>query len=155
MPKFATTSSLSDYPNITISDYKKGLGIMTTESIPLKYIYLNQQHRYEVSITTTPCHYGNFRYWFSCPQCGRRVATLYCVDEYVCRHCVGLNYKSQLMQPLDRLFCRVSVIRERLQWQQGIANGHGSKPKGMHQSTFERLVNEHNELEQKIIRLMT
>lgn len=155
MPKFATTSSLDDYPKITISDYKKELGIMSAASIRLNYSYLGQQYSYEVSITNTPCHYGSNRYWFSCPQCGRRVATLYCVSKYVCRHCVGLHYKSQLIQPLDRLFSRVSKIRQRLQWQQGIAHGHGSKPKGMHLSTFERLVNEHNELEQKIIRLMT
>ena len=155
MPKFAITQSLNDFPKISVADYKNQLFIKPTKSIKLEYDYLGRQFSYELGITDTPCHYGGNRYWFNCPQCGRRVATLYCVDEYVCRHCVGLNYKSQLIQPLDRLFSRVSKIRERLQWQQGIANGHGSKPKGMHQSTFERLVNEHNELEQKIIRLMT
>ena len=154
MPKFATTPTLSDYPKITISDYKKEFSIMRVESICLNYVYLGQQYRYEVSLSTTPCNYGKHRYWFSCPQCGRRVATLYCMGQYVCRHCVGLHYKSQLIQPLDRLFSRVSKIRQRLQWQQGIAHGHGNRPKGMHQTTFDRLVNEHDELEQEIIRAM-
>ena len=31
-------------------------------------------------------------------------------------------------------------------WQAGIANGHGSRPKGMHQTTYNRLVKEHDEL---------
>lgn len=153
MPKFAITSSFDDYPKVRINALQDEFSDML--AIPLNYCFHGQQYHYEISVTTTPCHYGKFRYWFICPQCGRRVAMLYCIGQYVCRYCVGLDYKSQLMQPLDRLFNRVSKIRQRLQWQQGIANGHGIKPKGMHQSTFDRLVNEHNELEQKIIRLMT
>lgn len=154
MPKFATTSSLAELPKLKISDYKNALRVTPATATQLNYSFNGQLYRYEVSITPTPCNYGNARFWFNCPQCGRRVATLYCVSKYVCRHCVGLNYKSQLIQPLDRLFSRVSKIRQRLQWQQGIAHGHGNRPKGMHQTTFDRLVNEHDELEQEIIRAM-
>lgn len=154
MPKFAITSSLDDYPKLSISEYKNELNLTPANSIALNYHFNGQQYRYEVSITKTPCYYGSYRYWFNCPQCGRRVAMLYCMGKYICRHCVGLNYKSQLSQPLDRLFSRVGKIRERLKWQQGIAHGHGIKPKGMHQNTFDELVNEHNKLEKKIIRSM-
>ena len=37
----------------------------------------------------------------------------------------------------------------------GIANGHGAKPKGMHQTTYARLVAEHDKLAQQIIGVMS
>lgn len=154
MPKFAATHSLNDYPKITISNYKKSLDNAPAETIKLNYFYLGQQYRYQISITETHCHYGGKRHWFNCPQCGRRASTLYCHGRYVCRQCLGLHYKSQLIQPLDRLFSRVSKIRVRLQWQQGIAYGHGNKPKGMHKTTFARLVNEHDEIVNRIVEKM-
>ena len=75
---------------------------------------------------------------------------LYCAGAYVCRGCIGACYGSQLQQPIDRLFSRADAIRQRLGWQSGIAYGNGSKPKGMHSKTFDRLVNEHDRLTSKI-----
>jgi hypothetical protein len=37
-------------------------------------------------------------------------------------------------------------IRDRLEWEPGILNGEGLKPKGMHWSTFNRLKKKHNRL---------
>ena len=41
---------------------------------------------------------------------------------------------------------RADTIRRRLGWEAGIANPEGSKPKGMHWRTYERLKAEHDAL---------
>jgi len=57
---------------------------------------------YKVGLTTTPCNYGEFRYWFICPLtiagvfCNRRVGVLYKGGDYFgCRHCYDLTYESR------------------------------------------------------------
>lgn len=154
MGKLATTSSLSDYPKISIKSYKDRLG-QHAKAISMNYQFNGKPYAYDVGITTSSCHYGNYRYWFICPHCSKRVGVLYCAGLYVCRHCIKANYATQLMQPLDKLFRKVAKIRHRLQWQQGIAYGHGVKPKGMHRKTYDRLVSEHDKLTQQIIGLMS
>lgn len=97
---------------------------------------------YPVSLDTTSCTYGGGRYWFRCPAvgCGRRVALLYLGSRYfACRHCYRLTYTSQRETPNDRLARRANKIREKLEWEPGVFNGFGGKPKGMHRRTFERL----------------
>ena len=101
----------------------------------------------------TPCHYSNYRYWYLCPHCGKRTSVLYRAGLYVCRHCIKANYATQLMQPIDKLFRKVAKIRHRLGWPQGIAYGHGAKPKGMHQTTFDRLVSEHDHIANHLLGL--
>ncbi|MGP9516806.1 hypothetical protein ACT3RO_13685 [Psychrobacter sp. AOP5-CZ1-12] len=103
-----------------------------------------------MQLTKTSCNYGNFRHWWLCPSCSKRVAVLYCAGTYVCRHCLSVPYGSQLQQPIDRLFSRADAIRQRLGWQSGIAHGSGTKLKGMHSKTFDRLVNEHERVTAKI-----
>jgi hypothetical protein len=56
---------------------------------------------YKVSLVSTPCHYGNKRWWFICPlgmdgqACNRRVGILYLRGRYFgCRHCHDLTYTS-------------------------------------------------------------
>ena len=55
-------------------------------------------------IVTTPCNYGDKRYWFKCSvfskgvYCGRRVAKLYLGNGsyyFACRHCYNLSYDSR------------------------------------------------------------
>lgn len=57
---------------------------------------------YKIPLTTTPCHLGGKRYWFTCPwyangvYCGRRVGVLYLGNKYLaCRHCYNLTYNSR------------------------------------------------------------
>ena len=145
MGKLATTHSLSDYPKMTITSVKHRLG-QHAKAIRLDYSFKGKSYGYDVGITTSSCHYGNYRYWFNCPNCNKRVGVLYCAGVYVCRHCIGANYATQLMQPIDKLFRKVAKIRHRLGWPQGIAHGHGNRPKGMHRKTYDRLVWEHDRL---------
>ena len=42
------------------------------------------------------------------------------------------------------------VIRQRLKWQSGIAYGNQGRPKGMHFTTYYRLVTEHDRIVQRI-----
>ena len=152
MGKLATTASLSNYPKLRIASVKHRLG-QHAKAIRLDYSFKGKSYGYDVGITTSSCHYGNYRYWFNCPNCNKRVGVLYCAGLYVCRHCIGANYATQLMQPIDKLFRKVAKIRHRLQWQQGIANGHGSRPKGMHRKTYDRLVSEHDRIADNLLGL--
>lgn len=63
---------------------------------------------------------------------------------YVCRHCIGANYQTQLMQPWQRPDSRMQAIRKRLGWQYG---AYQRKPKGMHRATHERLFLEYIDIE--------
>lgn len=151
MAALATTSSLSNYSRLSISRYREQLRQTDrANKIDVNYKYRNQSYSYSISLTKTACNYGNYRYWWLCPNCSKRVSVLYCAGAYVCRHCIGANYGSQLQQPIDRLFGRADAIRQRLGWQSGIAHGNGTKPKGMHSKTFDRLVNEHERVTAKI-----
>ncbi len=48
------------------------------------------------SLVATPCFFGGKRYWFLCSKCSRRAGVLYFVrNEYTCRSCSGLAYRSQ------------------------------------------------------------
>jgi hypothetical protein len=102
---------------------------------------------YPVRLQTTACHYGGIRYWFTCPAagCGRRVALLYLGRKYfACRKCYQLSYRSQREVSYDRAARQADKIRDKLDWELGILNGNGWKPKGMHWKTFYRLAAKHD-----------
>ena len=61
------------------------LGMVEMESMVLE----NQ----EIWLTTTNCNYGGKRYWFTCPRCSSRVATLFFFFfdiNFECIRCKGL-----------------------------------------------------------------
>jgi len=61
----------------------------------------------KVPLSWTPCNYGGKRPWFSCPDCGRRVAKLYVESLFfLCRHCNNLAYSSQREDRQMREFSR-------------------------------------------------
>jgi hypothetical protein len=101
---------------------------------------------YPVSLDWTACHLGGQRPWFLCPArgCGRRVAILYGGGIFACRHCYELAYPSQRETWDDRAARRANRIRAKLGWEPGILSDDGSKPKGMHWNTFERLTAQHD-----------
>ena len=152
MAALATTSSLSNYPRLSISSYRDYLRMTQPDSLPVSYKHRGKHHSYNIELAKTSCNYGHYRHWWLCPKCSKRVSVLYCAGSYVCRHCIGANYHSQLQQPVDRIYSKLNALRERLGWQVGIIHGIGERPKGMHHSTYERLINEYEQLEQKLIR---
>lgn len=151
MAALATTSSLSNYPRLSISRYREQLRQTDrANKIDVNYSYRGKAYSYSIRLDKTACHFGNYRHWWLCPKCSKRVAVLYCAGTYVCRGCIGACYGSQLQQPIDRLFGRADAIRQRLGWQSGIAYGYGKRPKGMHHSTYYKLLNEYDRLTAKI-----
>lgn len=151
MAALATTSSLSNYPRLSISRYREQLRQTDrANKIDVNYSYRGKAYSYSIRLDKTACHFGNYRHWWLCPKCSQRVSVLYCAGVYVCRHCIGANYGSQLQQPIDRLFSRADTIRQRLGWQSGIAYGNQGRPKGMHFTTYYRLVTEHDRIVQRI-----
>lgn len=151
MPALATTHSLNDYLKLPISRYREQLKQGNAKNIEVSYTHRNKPYQYSIQLTKTSCNYGGYRYWWLCPKCHHRTSTLYCAGLYVCRHCIGANYGSQLQQPVDRLFSRADAIRQRLGWQRGIANPQGGRPRYMHASTYDRLLCEYNYLIQKLV----
>lgn len=152
MPAIATTSSLNNYPRLSISQYREQLKQGNAKYIEVSYSYRSKPYQYSIQLTKTACNYGHYRHWWLCPKCSKRVSVLYCAGSYVCRHCIGANYHSQLQQPVDRIYSKLNTLRERLGWQVGIIHGIGERPKGMHHSTYERLLVEYEQLTNKLIR---
>ena len=152
MPAIAATYSLNDYPRLSISTYLEQLRITQPDSLPVSYRHRGKHHSYNIELAKTSCNYGNYRYWFLCPSCSEPTGVLYCAGSYVCRHCIGANYQSQLQQPIDRIYTKLNALREYLGWEVGIIHGIGERPKGMHRTTFNRLLVEYEQLTNKLIR---
>jgi hypothetical protein len=97
-------------------------------------------HDQKISIEKTHCHYGGFRKWFLCPQCSKRIAILYELNnQYQCRKCHHLPYTSQRAPEFDRLLIKVRKIRDRMDGAHDLLMPVMFKPKGMHLETFELL----------------
>lgn len=105
-----------------------------------------QKKHYPINLSWTPCHFGSSRAWFICPAagCSKRVAILYGGSIFACRQCYQLVYPSQRESTDDRSARRADKIRKRFDWELGILNGNGERPKGMHQRTYERLIRKHD-----------
>jgi hypothetical protein len=97
----------------------------------------------EIHIERVSTGFGT-RALLRCSECQRRAAIVYLSNRliFVCRVCMALPYKSQCEMLGDRLYRRMQKIRKRV----GAATGdmqqpvwHHQRPKGMHQSTYERL----------------
>lgn len=155
MPKLATTATLSDYPRLSISQYSKGLSRSDkpVTALSVNYSHRGKQYSYDLPLTTTTPNYGGKRYWFKCIKCSNRVSVLYCAGYYVCRHCIGAKYQTQHLQPIDRQFKRVAILRARLGWYGGVAHGIGEKPLRMHHSTYDRLLNEYHHTASKVLQM--
>lgn len=108
---------------------------------------------YSVPVDWTACALGGRRPWFLCPShhCRKRVALLYWVKGFRCRHCLNLSYPSEREGSVDRLTRKVNVVRKKLGWPPGIFNKDGKKPKGMQWRTYFALVQINNRLTQDVL----
>ena len=148
MPRIAMTHSLSDYAKCPLSQHRKGLRDATPNTtIHFKYKHNGKDYNYHVKLDRTPCHYGGYRYWYLCPHCGKRTSVLYRAGLYVCRHCIGANYQTQLNQPLDNIRRKMHKVASKLKWVEVGYKEVPLRPKGMHQKTFDRLHGYYQELE--------
>lgn len=119
---------------------------MTPESSTFNYSTTDWQGNklevdQSVTIDKTPCHYGGHRKWFLC-KCGRRITRLFLTPAGVaCRHCLNLNYSSQIESPSDSLWRKRDKVLDKLG---GDMNRVHIKPKHMQRRTWQRLHYEYN-----------
>lgn len=108
---------------------------------------------YEVQLSRTTPHYGGTRFWFICPVTGKRVTKLYRVpcngNRFVSRYVFKLNYRSQMESDVDRAISKKWKIVHK-------TDGHTYpvRPKGMHQKTFERILNKYWRQEEECLSYM-
>lgn len=69
---------------------------------------------------------------------------LYGGHRYACRHCHDLTYKSTRTAPGSEFYARANKVRARLGWGGGVASPMGGRKKGMHATTYLRLLNQLN-----------
>lgn len=101
-------------------------------------------HTQQIELTTTPCNYGNVRYWFVCPCCKGRCAIVYLGDDgLACRKCYRLVYEIENETKADRAIGQAYKINHRLKFA-GYVDCLGDKPKGMHWQTFSKLIAKRN-----------
>lgn len=87
-----------------------------------------------IDITATPCSLGGARHWLTCPGCGRRAGALQLHrSRFMCRVCHRLPYRSQNSSRYERLAQKAQKLSARL-------DIFLTKPKGMHQHTYLRLL---------------
>ena len=93
-----------------------------------------------ISLLRTPCHYGGTRTWFSCPGCSQRCAKLYfCNDNFRCRKCHELGYRSQLQASAERPRLIAQRIRRSLGASSNLILPFPPKPPKMNWRTYERM----------------
>lgn len=90
----------------------------------------------------TPCRYGGQRPWLVCSGCGRRRLALYLNRRHVlrCRVCFGLVYRSQRLDPIERLRATAETLERRAGWDGDPAATWIALPAGMGQVTQDRLL---------------
>jgi len=79
------------------------ISVDTTADYPfceLCYMISGNQshHSYRIALSSTGCRYGGRRFWFQCPGCSKRVATLFLASRerhFRCRECNDLTYWSR------------------------------------------------------------
>lgn len=102
----------------------------------LNYTMSGTPMRQHVPLTLTRCNFGGTRPWFACPSCLRRVAVLYLRANagFVCRPCGRIAYSSQSDDEMARAWRQQRKVEGRL-------GENWRRPKGMHRSTYDKLLN--------------
>jgi len=93
---------------------------------------------------------GRARYYFSCPYCGERCRYIYLSRQHFkCRKCAKLNYSSQqTTKGCDMAVLKMNkFLRTKFKVTENLAPIEASvyrpeRPKGMHKSTYGRLMSE-------------
>jgi len=108
-------------------------------------------HESRVIIEWVDCRYGGKRPYFKCPdkECNKRVQHIYLEhNEFRCRHCMNLSYKTQRNNKVGRMFIKMHKAYAKV----GVKNWWYDKqqpegldfkfPKGMHKRTQFRIQDE-------------
>jgi hypothetical protein len=114
--------------------------------VRLRYAASDRPQDYRIRLTTSPCHYGGYRWWWVCPLSGRRAAKLYLppgATVFAARQVYGLGYLSQRLIALERSHERQGRLYQRLGVEYRVfEQAPPPRPKGMHRRTFTHLIEE-------------
>lgn len=112
--------------------------VLSPSTLRLVLFVRRKKFEHVISLSYSSCSYGGERPWFTCPCCNRRVGTLLLTNgRFVCRHCGGYCYQTQLEQPTGRHIIRGQRLMQRIG---GLCEcDEPDRPKGMHRKTYERL----------------
>ena len=96
--------------SVKIQSFVNGNGNKTHIELAIEGFVTSRQ---KIGLTTTPCNYGGWRWWFVCPlvkngiYCGNRVTKLFlppAAEFFGCRQCYDLTYEScQRSHKYDRV----------------------------------------------------
>lgn len=92
-----------------------------------------------VYLDSTRMYFGGRRLWFRCPRCEGRCRVLYGTWRIACRRCHRVRYLSQRETRSGRANLGMMKVVKRLH-PEATCNMLPPKPKGMHWSTYDRLV---------------
>lgn len=98
---------------------------------------------YRIKIDYTQPHFGGYRFWFICPFRHIRASVLYHPyggKYFASRQASNLKYASQSEGYIDRAISRMWKAKRKLE-------DEYYRPKGMHNTTYERLLNDVYEAE--------
>lgn len=111
-------------------------------------VFSKEDHKigYSIYFSLSKANYGNYRYWFICPNssCSRRCRKLVEIERskgisyFLCRQCLNLVYRSQNRIELDCIIDRKWKLIHSLGCDTTWIWDH-QRPKGMHRKTFERI----------------
>jgi len=94
---------------------------------------LNEQAQ-DILIARTRCALGGSRPWLVCPVCkGKKVVLYWLHSTFQCRSCGSIAYLSQSKEVFGRTWRRQRRMERRL-------GPDGSRPRGMHCSTYMRIL---------------
>jgi hypothetical protein len=102
-----------------------------------------QTKKYRIELARTLPHLGGVRWWFLCPQTGRRVAKLYLPrggDRFLSRHAYRLVHDTRQMSTSYRLSAKVNRLAAKLGAPGNDFCEPPEKPLGMRWRTYDRLV---------------
>ena len=100
-------------------------------SIRLNYTIDGRDASQTITTTTTPCHYGGSRPWFTCPVCHDRAAVLYLrAGRFACRQCQRVSYSIQSGTSHDRVCNLYHRLANKLE---------AGKPKWQRWATYNKL----------------
>lgn len=100
---------------------------------------------YKIKLTTTQPNFGGKRLWFVCPLMGKKTTVLYSPSGskwFASRYAYNLQYSSQSKSEHDRAIDKMWRAKDKLG-----KDGLYMRPKGMHESKYERILNEIDEAE--------
>lgn len=169
-------SLVENCPTLDVSDLnanralKSGVKSLVSEYVDDRLVWVASVEMHDEILTVSPaidrtplqfqmvrlrvcnvlCHYGGRQPFFLCPLkgCQKRIKRLYLVDGHLaCRTCHGLSYASQGKDRFGRLLHQANKLRIKLGGSPGTSYPIAPRPKGMWQTTYDRMRDQIIELE--------